>query len=192
MPLGWFTSEFGHPGSAVKDSNSHSGNFALRLAGGDTVAFATSATIVREELSYEFAGYAYVPGFIGGGVMLQFLNSRGGLIGTPVVIPVGHSSDYRLYSRWVTAPDSAFFLSVTCLAMPSGEVYFDDVTVDDTSRMGLRQPEGGKRVWENRRVRKLVAPLTGTVQTQARFYDVLGRKVEGLLPARGVYFVITE
>lgn len=189
MPLGWLTSEFIRPGTAVKDTNSHTGIFALRLNGGDTVAFATSVTVVRSGFSYEFCGYANVPGIVSGGFVLQFLTLRGGVIGTPQLIPVYYSNGYRRYSRWITAPDSAFFLSVSCIALPGGSVYFDDVTVVDTSLTGIHeQKKGGFR---HRQVRKLAG--AGTLRSGSGFivYDVLGRKVLG--PVRnGVYFLVPE
>ncbi|MEO0053987.1 MAG: hypothetical protein ABIK22_07565 [candidate division WOR-3 bacterium] len=189
MPLGWLTSELTHPGSAQKDTISHSGFYALKLTGGDTVAFATSVTVVRSGLSYEFSGYANVPGIVSGGFVLQFLTLSGGLIGTPQLIPVYYSSGYRRYSRWITAPDSAFFLTVSCIALPGGWVYFDDVTVDDTSLLGIRQPAPNRAF--RLRISKLVAPVPFSSAPEVRLYDVLGRRVYGR-KRTGVYFLISE
>ncbi|MCX7732654.1 MAG: hypothetical protein N2248_05780 [candidate division WOR-3 bacterium] len=187
MPLGWLTSELTRSGSAVKDTNCNTGVFALRLNGGDTVAFATSVTVVRSGLSYEFSGYADVPGIVSGGFVLQFLTLRGGLIGSPQLVPVYYSNGYRRYSRWVTAPDSAFFLSVSCIALPGGSVYFDDVTVEDTSLAGIHQQENAG--FSRRQVRKLAVAGTSRFEPGYRVYDVLGRRVLG--PVRnGVYFLI--
>ncbi len=189
MPFGWLTSAFTRPGSAVKDTNCNTGVFALKLNGGDTVAFASSVTVVRSGLSYEFTGHAAVSGIISGGFALQFLNLRGGLIGTPQLIPVYYSNGYRRYSRWITAPDSAFFLSVTCFVLPGGSVLFDDVTVEDTSLLGINQLEHA--VDRRHRVHKLVAPGFIEAGPSWKMYDVLGRRVSGGLRT-GVYFVIPE
>lgn len=186
MPFGWLTSELTHPGSAQKDTGSHTGLYALKLTGGDTIAFATAVAVVRSGLSYEFAGHAAVPGPLGGGFVLQFLTLLGTPVGTPQLIPVYYSPGYRRYSRWVTAPDSAFFLSVSCVALPGGSVYFDDVTVEDTSLLGIRQQETGRSF--HLRVSKLVAPVPFGSAPEARLYDVLGRRVYGRKRA-GVYFL---
>jgi hypothetical protein len=191
MPLGWITSEYLHPGSAVKDTNSNTGSFSLRLSGGDTVAFASSMTIVRAGVSYEFSGYAAVPGIISGGFLIEFLTLRGQPTGTPELVPVYYSNGYRRYHRWVTAPDSAFFLTVSCLALPGGEVYYDDVTVEDTSRLGVEeeQPVGCRRF----RVQKLVLPVMAFDPGPGiKVYDVLGRRVAAGCRCRGVYFVVQE
>ncbi len=189
MPLGWLTSEPTHPGSAQKDTSCHTGFYALKLTGGDTVAFATSAAVVRSGLGYEFSGYADVPGIVSGGFVLQFLSLLGTPVGTPQLIPVYYSSGYRRYSRWVTAPDSAFFLSVSCIALPGGSVYFDDLAVDDTSLAGIHQQENAG--FFHRQVRKLAVAGSSRFEPGFRTYDVLGRRVFG--PVRnGVYFLIPK
>jgi len=191
MPLGWFTSEYLHTGSAVKDSNSNSGNFALRLIGIDTVAFASSMTIVRPGYSYEFAGFARVPGIVSGSFVLEFLTLLGSPIGTPQLIPVYYSNGYRRYGRWVTAPDSAFFLTVSALVLPGGEVYFDDVTVDDTTLTGVEEQNAAVRY--NRSVRKAVSPVNfSDFESGVRVFDALGRQVGRSAIRKGVYFIIAE
>jgi len=188
MPLGWFTSEVLYPGSAIKDTLEHSGNYCLHLIGGDTVAFATSVTIVRAGYNYEFAGYALMPAVLGGSFVLQFLTRLGNPAGTPQLIPVYYSNDYRQYSRWITAPDSAFFLSVSCLSLPGAEVYFDDVTVEDTTITGIyeqvmpgfRKGSLEKFILFRRQKNNLTA---------AGFFDVLGRRINSNYLSAGVYFL---
>ncbi len=188
MPLGWLTSEFLYPGSALRDTLSNSGNYCLQLVGSDTVAFASSMTVVRPGFHYNFSGFAQVVGGLGGSFMLQFLTMLGNPVGTPQLIPVYRSNGYREYSRWVTAPDSAVFLSVFCLALPGAVVCFDDVTLEDTTLLG--NEEGVSPVGERIAGREKLTILNGKCRrlTEGVVYDVLGRRQTGELLGGGVYF----
>jgi hypothetical protein len=190
-PVGWLTSELLWPGTAVKDSNCHSGTYCVKLAGGDTSAFASSATIVRSGFSYEFSGYARVPGALGGSFVLQFLSLTGGAIGTPTLLPAYYSgSNYREYSRWVTAPDSATFLSVSLATLPNVTVYLDDVTVDDTTLSAVNEgtiSDVKRARYQPRKVVRLGRNI-GRLEPGAVLFDPLGRRLAR--PAGpGVYFV---
>jgi hypothetical protein len=188
MPVGWYTSEGLFPGSALKDSGSHSGQWCVHLTGGDTAAFMTTATLVRPGNHYEFTGFARVPGVLAGTFALQFLSLMGGLIGTPELIPVYYSgTTYRDYSRWVTAPDSAMFLSVSFATLPGAAAFVDDVTLDDTTvRALLERPAAAVRRLGPRKSVILRADGEWRTANGVRF-DALGRCVRG--SARpGVYF----
>ncbi len=188
MPMGWLTSELLHPGSALKDTNCNTGNYCLRLVGGDTIAFATSLTIVRTGFSYEFAGYANVVGILGGSFVLEFLSLLGNPVGSPQLIPVYFSNGYRRYSRWITAPDSAVFLSVSCICLPEAEVYFDDVTVDDTTVTGIE--ERSKEVFPPRTLKKLIVFGRQRINPkQDAVFDVSGRVMRSGRLSDGVYFL---
>jgi hypothetical protein len=137
LPLGWVTSEITHPGSAVKSSDAHSGAYALALSSPDTVAFATTTTLIRAGASYDFAGYAKTDAILGGSFVISWLALLGGPVGTPTLIPVYRSSGYREYVRRVMAPDSALFCVVAFASTPNAAVDLDDVTLDTTAS-GIR------------------------------------------------------
>ncbi len=181
MPVGWVTSEPLYPGSALPDSGSHSGALCVKLTGGDTSAFMSSATLIRTGYHYRFAGFARVPGALGGSFVLQFLSLTGGNVGLPELVPVYYSgTNYREYSRWVTAPDSAVFLAVAFATLPGVTVYVDDVTVDDTTLVGVSESEPVAPAPGRMRPRKVVAP--GTRRAVAKrfsgrvWYDASGRR----------------
>ncbi len=198
MPVGWLTSELLFPGTALKDSNSHTGVYCVKLVGGDTSAFMSSATIVRPGYSYGFSGFARVPGVLGGSFVLQFTTLLGGAVGSPELLPVYYSgSNYREYTRWVTAPDSAAFLTVSMATLPNVTAYVDDVTVEDTTLAGTSE-ERDKGI-EGRRDRGTgVVKVVGLwaakerVGSDARLFDPLGRRVAGRPSRGGVYFVTRE
>jgi len=193
VPLGWLTSELLYPGSAVQDSNCHTGVYCVKLVGGDTSAFMSSATIVRSGSHYQFSGFARVPGVVGGSFVLQFLNLTGGAVGTPELLPIYYSgNNYREYSRWVTAPDSATFLSVSCATLPNVTAYIDDVTVDDTTLTAIDETDAAALRATPLVPRKLVVlgRGLGRIETEAVMFDPLGRRLTR--PARGVAFVLSR
>lgn len=188
LPLGWLTSEIIHPGSARKDSASHSGEWSVRLLGQDTAAFVSSAALVSPGKHYRFNGYARCPGVLGGSFVLQFLSLLGSPIGYPELIPVFYSgSAYRSYSRWVTAPDSASFISVSCATLAGAEVYVDDVTLDDTTVQSIEERTWG--IARSKLIRKWVVMRASTTNKAVKAaYDCLGRRAHGRL-VPGVYFL---
>ncbi|OYD13907.1 hypothetical protein CH330_09780 [candidate division WOR-3 bacterium JGI_Cruoil_03_51_56] len=197
MPLGWITSEPLYPGSAVKSTESHTGLYCVKLTGGDTAAFVSTITIVRPDYHYHFSGWAKVPSLIGGSFILQFTKLLGEPIGTPEMLPAFHSSDYREYDRWVTAPESAVFLSVSFAAIPTATVYLDDVTLEDTAIIGIEEYQTTKTSEPHPDPRKVIAPvgITRTLEplnSGSILYDPLGRRVcpDRLRP--GVYFILRK
>jgi hypothetical protein len=193
VPLGWLTSELLFPGSALRDSNSHTGTYCVKLIGGDTAAFMSSATVAQPGRHYEFSGFARVPGVLGGSFVLQFLSLSGGAVGSPELIPIYYSGNsYREYSRWVTAPDSATFLSVSCATLPNVTAYIDDVTVDDTTLTAIDETDAAALRATPLVPRKLVVlgRGLGRIETEAVMFDPLGRRLTR--PARGVAFVLSR
>lgn len=187
MPFGWLTSEYLRQGSALKDTQANTGDYCLLLAGGDTAAFATSATVVRPGQHYEFAGHTLVSSVLGGSFMLQFLSQTGNPVGQPVLLPVYFSTSYRRYSQWVTAPDSALFLSVSLATLPGVEVRLDDVTVEDTTLGGIAdEPQPGCRPAVGRKVVVAGDRPGSSASGGGLFYDALGRLAGTRGP--GVYF----
>jgi hypothetical protein len=194
LPVGWLTSELLHPGSAVQDSGSNSGTYCVKLAGGDSAAFVSTATVVRAGYSYNFSGFVRVPGLLGGSFVLQFLSLQGGAVGSPELLPAYLSGEsYREYTRWVTAPESAALLSVSFATLPSLEAYIDDVTLDDTTLAGIE--ESPASLPAGRSGPRKVVSLTGPpdhLATPAVVFDPLGRRVAGRPARGGVYFVVPE
>ncbi len=189
LPVGWLSSELLYPASAIKDTNSNTGSYCVRLVGSDTSAFITTVTLVRPGFHYEFSGYARVPGVLGGSFVLQFLNWQGGPTGTPSLIPLYYSNDYRRYSNWVTAPDSAMFISVSCVTLPSVQLYVDDVTVDDTTLSAINELSEIKP----RRTRcnkVLFLSRENALSVRGQIFDVLGRRIHPRAFNPGVYFII--
>lgn len=137
LPLGWVTSEITHPGSAVRSEVAHTGSYALELFSPDTVAYATTTTLISAGANYEFTGYAYTGAVLGGSFIISWLGILGNPIGTPTLIPVYRATSYREYSRRVTAPDSALFCVVGFGSAPGATVTIDDITLEP-STAGIR------------------------------------------------------
>ena len=198
VPIGWLTSELLYPGSAVQDSGSNSGTYCVKLAGGDSAAFVSSATVVRAGYSYNFSGFVRAPGLLGGSFVLQFLSLQGGGVGSPELLPAYYSGEsYREYTRWVTAPDSAVLLSVSFATLPSVAAYVDDVTLDDTTLAGVEEERDRGIEGQRERgagVTKVVSLWAGPerVGGKALLFDPLGRRLAGRPARGGVYFVIRE
>lgn len=195
LPVGWLTSEITWPGTATRSTAARSGEFAVRLIGGDTAAFVSTVTVVQPGRSYLFSGWAHVPGApIGGTFLLEWFKLLGGAIGSPTLLPVYFSTGYREYSQWLTAPDSAAFLSVNLATLPGVTVYVDDVTLDDTLGSGVREP--GPATWlpAGQHVRKVIGSrlLLDSLVAGARVYDAIGRRVlsQSRVSAWGIYFVV--
>jgi len=193
LPLGWLTSELGHPGSATKDSNSHTGAWCVHLVASETAAYVATTTIVRQGYSYQFSGWVRTPQVLGGSFVLEWLTMLGLPIGLPIVIPAYYSTGYREYSRWVTAPDSAFFIAVSFATLPGTQAYLDDVTLEDTALVVFEErPSARVERVRPRKVLVIGAPGSGLLP-DGRPYDLLGRRVSGAALTRpGVYFILPD
>lgn len=193
LPVGWLTSELFYPGSAVQDSGSNSGTYCVKLDGGDSAAFVSTVAVVTPGYSYDFSGYARVPGVLGGSFVLLFLTAQGDTVGSPELLPAYYSEpEYREYTRSVFAPESAAAVSVSFAALAGMEAYVDDVTLDETTFVDVTEPAvllPPARL----RPRKLLL-IDGSFSrttASAPLFDPLGRRVAGP-PRRGVYFVVPE
>jgi hypothetical protein len=191
VPVGWLTSELLYPGSAVQDSNSNTGTYCVKLTGADTAAFIGTLATVTPGRSYDFSGYARVPGVLGGSFLLAFLTAQGDTLGLPELLPVYYSdSTYRQYTSWVTAPESAAGIVVSFATLAGLEAYVDDVTLDDTVSGGIaesdvRLPAAGFRP---RKILSIAGSQRPTAMAAPAF-DPLGRRVAGSRRS-GVYFVV--
>ena len=193
VPVGWLTSELLYPGSAVQDSGSNTGTYCVRLTGTDTAAFVGTAVAVTPGRSYNFSGYALVPGALGGSFVLLFLTEQGDTLGNPVLLPVYHSdSEYVEYTTWVTAPDSAAGIAVTFATLIGLEAFVDDMTLVDTASGAVNEPPAGLRSHRRTPCKVLsVAGATGSRVPSAPRFDALGRRA-ACLTRSGIYFVMPE
>ena len=190
VPVPWLTSELLYPGSAVQDSNSNTGDYCVKLSG-DTAAFVGTLAIVTPGRSYEFSGYARVPGVLGGSFLLAFLSLQGDTLGLPELLPVYYSgTTYRQYTRWVTAPESAAGIAVSFASLAGLEAYIDDVTLDDTTSGAIAEsPALPRRVDSRPRKILSIAGSRDHAATAAPLYDPLGRRVAASARS-GVHFVL--
>ncbi len=130
LPLGWVTSEITFPGSATKSTDAHTGDFAVKLVGGDSIAFAATTTLVSPGNQYDFSGWCKCPSLLGGSFVIAWLTLLGQPVGSPTILPIIFSNNYREHTSSLTAPDSAFFVVVTVAALIQSTIYVDDVTLD--------------------------------------------------------------
>jgi hypothetical protein len=189
VPIGWLTSELLYPGSAVQDSSSNTGTYCVKLSGADTAGFVGTVAIVTPGRSYDFSGYARVPGVLGGSFVLAFLSSSADTLGLPELLPVYYSdTTYRQYTRWVTAPESAAVLAVSFATLAGLEAYVDDMTLDDTTSGAIAESRAlSQRV--DSRPRKILSIAGSRAHAAAPVYDPLGRRVAAITRS-GVYFVV--
>ncbi len=130
LPLGWVTSEITFPGSATKSTDAHTGDFAVKLVGGDSIAFAATTTLVSPGNQYDFTGWCKCPSLLGGSFIIAWLTLLGQPVGSPTILPIIFSNSYREHTSSLTAPDSSFFVVVTIAALIQATIYVDDVTLD--------------------------------------------------------------
>jgi hypothetical protein len=118
-------------------------------------------------------------------------------VGSPELLPAFYSGeDYREYTRWVTAPESASAVSVSFATLPSVEAYVDDVTLDDTAAGVEEERDRGIEGQRERgtRVMKVVGLWAAPERAggKVQLLDPLGRRVAGRPTRGGVYFVMRE
>jgi hypothetical protein len=130
LPLGWVTSEITFPGSATKSTDAHTGDYAVKLVGSDSIAFAATTTLVIAGNQYDFSGWCKCPSILGGSFVIAWLTLLGQPVGSPTILPIIFSNNYREYTRSLMAPDSSFFIVVTIAALIQSTIYVDDVTLD--------------------------------------------------------------
>ena len=191
LPVGWLTSQLLFPGSALQDSNSNTGTYCVKLSAVDTAAFVATVATVVPGRSYDFSGFARVPGTLGGSFVLAFLSSAGDTLGLPELLPAYYSgSEYREYTRWVTAPESAVGIAVSFATLAGLEAYVDDMTLDDTVSGGVAESPAHPRA-EGLHSRKVlsIAGSSYPATRSALLFDPLGRRVANRARS-GVYFVV--
>jgi hypothetical protein len=165
----------------------------VKLSAVYTAAFVATAAVVTPGRSYDFSGYARVPGTLGGSFLLAFLTSAGDTLGLPELLPVYYSGiEYREYTRWVTAPESAAGVAVSFATLAGLEAYVDDMTLDDTVSGGVEESPAHLRAagLRPRKILSIAGSHDGAATTMP-IYDPLGRRVAGLRRS-GVYFLMPE
>ena len=187
LPLGWVTSEITFPGSATKSTDAHTGDFAVKLVGGDSIAFAATTTLVSPGNQYDFSGWCKCPSILGGSFLIAWLTLFGQSVGTPTFVPIIFSNNYRRYTSSLTAPDSAFFVVVTAAALMQATIYVDDVTLD-TVATGVKENQPEKvssdliQISPNPFTRSTVIRIPNSVSAGSPFelniYDFTGQLVK--------------
>jgi hypothetical protein len=139
MPFGWYTSEASDSGSAVRTTDMHSGIYALKLTGGDTMAYAMTITYCQAGHNYYFSGWAKSPSYIAGSFIITWLKLSQQPIMNPVIIPILLHTSYYNFTQIVQAPDSAILVNVDVVALPGVTLFADDVTLQDTVLAGIEE-----------------------------------------------------
>jgi Secretion system C-terminal sorting domain len=187
LPLGWYTSEMAFPGTATKSTDAHTGDFALKLVGGDSIAYAATTTIVTAGNQYDFAGWCKCPSLIGGSFVIAWLSMLGQTVGTPTLVPIIYSNSYREYTSSLTAPDSAFFIVVSAAALMQATVYVDDVTLDTVSSgvketqpamVSSEQIQISPNPFSHSTVIHMPNSLLGSSSFELNIYDLTGKLVK--------------
>lgn len=187
LPLGWITSEITFPGTATKSTTAHTGDFALKLVGGDSIAYAATTTLITAGNRYDFSGWCKCPSILGGSFVIAWLSILGQSVGTPTLVPILYSNNYRELTSSLTAPDSAFFVVVTAAALMQATVYVDDVTLNTAgsaikasveptvkSNQVLIQPNP----FTNKTVIWVPNSVSGGSSSELNFYDLTGKLVK--------------
>ncbi len=192
LPLGWLSSELAWESTAVRSTESRTGDCCVKLMGRDTAAFVSTITLASPGRHYEFSGWASVPAVVGGSFVIEFLSLRGGMLGNLILLPVWFSTGYREYSQWVTAPESAAFLSVSLATLPGATVYVDDVTVEDTTLGGIEETLLTPVPYPRPRKLLLLPGMSLAEKGQGvEIYDRTGRRIRDRtrISVPGVYFL---
>jgi len=187
LPLGWITSEITFPGTATKSTDAHTGDFALKLMGGDSIAYAATTTLVTSGNEYDFAGWCKCPSILGGSFVIAWFSLLFQSVGTPTLVPIIYSNNYREYTSSLTAPDSAVFVMVTAAALMQTTFYVDDVTLDtvqtDINEMPKTEISNNQIIiqpnpFTNATIIYVPNSLSGSSSASLNIYDLTGKLVK--------------
>lgn len=182
MPFAWFTSEASDSGSAVRVIDPHSGIYALKLNGSDTLAYALTASIAFSGHNYVFAGWCKSNSLIAGSFIITWLNLSQQIVGNPVIVPIYRSTNWQRYSQIVQCPDSANIVNVNVIALPTISLTVDDVTLTDTVLAGIQE-----KTYCHRKPATIIYPnpAPGIIHIETdnapvfiEMYDVKGRRAD--------------
>lgn len=187
LPLGWVTSEITFPGSATKSADAHTGDFAVKLVGSDSIAFAATTTLVSSGNQYDFSGWCKCPSILGGSFVIAWLTLVGQPVGSPTILPVYFSNNYREYTSSLTAPDSAVFVVVTIAALLQATIYVDDVTLDtvatdinefSNTKINNNQIKIQPNPFKQSTVIRIPNSLLGRLPSELNIYNLSGKLVK--------------
>ncbi len=139
MPFAWYTSEANDSGSATRTTDMHTGIYALKLTGSDTMAYAMTLSLCTSGNNYYFSGWIKSTSFIAGSFIITWLKLSQQPVMDPVIIPILRNTSYHNYTQIVQAPDSAVLVNVNVVALPGVTIYVDDVTLRDTVLTGIEE-----------------------------------------------------
>jgi hypothetical protein len=139
MPFAWYTSEANDSGSATRTTDMHTGIYALKLTGGDTLAYAMTLSLCTAGNNYYFSGWTKSTSFIAGSFVITWLKLSQQPLMDPVIIPILRNTSYHNYTQMVQAPDSAVLVNVDVVALPGITIYVDDITLSDTVLTGIEE-----------------------------------------------------
>jgi hypothetical protein len=139
MPFAWYTSESNDSGSATRTTDMHTGIYALKLTGSDTLAYALTLTLCTAGHNYYFSGWTKSTSFIAGSFIVTWLKLSQEPLMDPVIIPILRNTSYHNYTQIVQAPDSAVLVNVDVVALPGITIYVDDITLRDTVVAGIEE-----------------------------------------------------
>jgi hypothetical protein len=139
MPFAWYTSEANDSGSATRTTDMHTGIYALKLTGSDTIAYAMTLSFCTAGHNYYFSGWTKSTVYIAGSFIITWLKLSQQPLMDPVIIPILRNTSYHNYTQMVQAPDSAVLVNVDVVALPGMTIYVDDVTLSDTVLTGVEE-----------------------------------------------------
>jgi len=139
MPFAWYTSESNDSGSATRTTDMHTGIYALKLTGSDTLAYALTLTLCTAGHNYYFSGWTKSTSFIAGSFIVTWLKLSQEPLMDPVIIPILRNTSYHEYTQIVQAPDSAVLVNIDVVALPGVTIYVDDITLRDTVIAGIEE-----------------------------------------------------
>jgi len=139
MPFAWYTSEASDSGSATRTTDMHTGIYALKLTGSDTLAYAATITLCTAGHHYYFSGWTKSTSLVAGSFIITWLKLSQQPVMDPVIIPILRNTSYHEYTQIVQAPDSAVLVNVDIVALPGATIYTDDITLRDTVVSGIEE-----------------------------------------------------
>jgi hypothetical protein len=178
MPFAWYTSEANDSGSATRTTDMHTGIYALKLTGSDTLAYAMTLSLCTAGHNYSFSGWTKSTSFIAGSFIITWLKLSQQPVMDPVIIPILRNTSYHNYTQIVQAPDSAVLVNVNVVALPGVTITVDDVTLRDTVLTGIEDNSAttinmAPKIYPNP-TRNMINVSSQLPLNQIQLYDISG------------------
>ena len=183
MPFAWYTSEANDSGSATRTTDMHTGIFALKLTGSDTLAYAMTLSLCTTGHNYCFSGWTKSTSFIAGSFIITWLKLSQEPLMDPVIIPILRNTSYHNYTQIVQAPDSAVLVNVDVIVLPDVTINVDDITLRDTVLTGIEESRvplsAGRKPLEiyPNPTKHILNVISQVPMTDVKLYDVSGMLV---------------